>query len=120
MGYRVVRTDALDRDLDLIFDHLLDSYLALNADDSDAFDRAVERLDAIHASMERLIKPPYQGTLREEFGAGVRQVTKDRAIFYFTVHEDVEEVRVLAAFYGGQDHKRHMLKRLLADGQGDS
>ena len=119
MGYRIVRTAALDRDLDLIFEHLLDSYLALNADDSDAFDRAVARLNAIHGSMERLITPPHQGTLREELGAGIRQVTKDKAIFYFTVHEDVEEVRVLAAFYGGQDHKRHMLKRLLGEGEGD-
>lgn len=114
MGYKIVRTDALDRDLDLIFDHLLDSYLEINPDDEDAFDRAAERIKSIHASMEGLSIAPHQGTLRSEFGPGVRQVTKDKAIFYFIVHDDVEEIRVLAAFYGGQDHQRHMLKRVLS------
>jgi len=113
VSYKIVRTDSLDRDLDLIFDHLLDSYLSLNADDTDAFDRAAARIETIHASMERLATPPHQGTLRKELGEGVRQVTKERAIFYLTVHEEVQEVRVIAAFYGGQDHQRHMLRRLL-------
>jgi plasmid stabilization system protein ParE len=43
---------------------------------------------------------------------GLRNVTKDKTVFYFTVHEDLEEVRVLAIFFGGQDHIRKMLMRL--------
>ena len=43
---------------------------------------------------------------------GLRTVTKDRAIFYFLVDE---EVRVLAVFFGGQAHQRAMLRRVLGD-----
>ena len=44
---------------------------------------------------------------------GLRSVTKDRAIFYFTIDEGKHVVRVLAVFFGGQDHQREMLKRML-------
>ncbi len=38
--------------------------------------------------------------------------TKGRAIFYFTVDGEAHVVRVLAVFFGGQDHQRQILKRL--------
>ncbi|MEQ1616787.1 MAG: hypothetical protein ABL883_00400 [Terricaulis sp.] len=46
---------------------------------------------------------------------GLRSDTKDRAISYFTVDDDARLVRVLAVFFGGQDHQREMLKRLLLE-----
>ncbi len=46
--------------------------------------------------------PAGQGTLRPE-----------RAIFYFDADDDRRMVRVLAVFFGGQDHRRGMLTRLL-------
>ena len=57
-------------------------------------------------------KSPHQGTLRTKMVPGLRSVTKDRAIFYFTVDDEARLVRVLAVFFGGQDHQREMLKRL--------
>lgn len=63
--------------------------------------------------MRALGRTPHQGTLRPELAPGLRSVTKDRAIFYFDVDDDRRVVRVLAVFFGGQDHQRLMLKRLL-------
>ena len=59
---------------------------------------------------------PFQGTLRDDLMPGLRQVTKNRAIFYFLVDEAAGQVRVLATFFGGQDHLRRMLARI---GRGD-
>lgn len=39
----------------------------------------------------------------------------DRAICWFTVDEPAETVRILAVFFGGEDHVRRMLIRLLSD-----
>ena len=63
--------------------------------------------------MAVLARAPFQGTLRPEVMSGLRNVTKDSAVIYFTVHEEVEEIRVLAVFFGGQDHQRRMLIRLI-------
>jgi hypothetical protein len=38
----------------------------------------------------------------------------DRAIIYFFVNEGAHQVDVLAVFFGGQDHKARMLRRILA------
>lgn len=46
-------------------------------------------------------------------GLGIRNVTMDRFIVYFDVNEDMRVVRILAIFYGGQDHTRKMLARML-------
>jgi plasmid stabilization system protein ParE len=43
----------------------------------------------------------------------LRHVTIDQAIYWFLVDEDALIVRVLAIFFGGQDHIRRMLARLL-------
>jgi hypothetical protein len=40
-------------------------------------------------------------------------LTIDRAIYWFDVNEAEQRVRILAIFFGGQDHVRHMLTRLL-------
>ena len=77
-----------------------------------ALERAAARVRAIEDDMERLGRAPFQGTLREDLRPGLRQVTKRRAVFYFTVDEAAEQVRVLAVFFGGQDHLAEMLRRL--------
>ena len=43
----------------------------------------------------------------------------DRAVSWFDVDEALGKVRILAAFFGGQDHLRHMLFRLLGGRQAD-
>lgn len=113
MTYRVERAEDTDRDLDAIFDFLFEAYLAFGEDADGAFERASRRLLAVEDAMASLGKAPHQGTLRPEFGEALRNVTKERAVFYFEVDDDARCVRVLAVFYGGEDHQRKMLIRLL-------
>ncbi|MGH6952292.1 MAG: type II toxin-antitoxin system RelE/ParE family toxin [Vitreimonas sp.] len=75
--------------------------------------RVAARMRRIDEAMGALSKAPYQGTLRPKLMEGLRHVTKDRAVFYFTVDDEARVVRVLAVFFGGQDHQSIMLRRLL-------
>lgn len=115
MAWTVERSAASDRDLELIFDFLHGVGLDLGEAAPDAFDRAAKRIQAIETAMERLGAVPFQGTLRPELGPGIRQATRDRAIFYFVLDEAAERLHVLAIFFGGQDHQRRMLLRLMTD-----
>ncbi|MGB8814013.1 MAG: hypothetical protein WCC57_12600 [Paracoccaceae bacterium] len=45
---------------------------------------------------------------------GLRHLTIARAIYWFDVNEAELRVRILAIFFGGQDHVRLMLTRLLS------
>lgn len=112
MSYRVERSLDTDHDLAAIFDFLLNSFMAFGDDRSEALERAAARIEAIEAEMLALGDLPLQGTLRPDLLAGLRSVTKQRAIFYFDVDDDLRLVRVLAIFFGGQDHQRAMLQRL--------
>ena len=113
MAYRVERTKASDRDLELLFDFLFQAAREFGESLEGAFDRAAARVAATEDAMESLGKAPHQGTLRPELLVGLRSVTKDRAIFYFIVDDESEVLRILAVFFGGQDHQRLMLLRLL-------
>ncbi len=115
-GYRVVRSARCDDDLGLIFDHLFESYRALGDPPEAALERAAERLNGIEEDLGRLGEVPFQGTLEPRIMAGLRHVTKGQAVFYFTVDEAGETVRVLGVFFGGQDHHRHILSRIASDG----
>lgn len=113
MKYTVERASAIGRDLEAIFDFLIESYRSFGEDTQTAINSATERLEQIHTSMQSLGDAPHQGTLLPQPLPGLRSVTKDRAIFYFSVDDTKRVVRVLAVFFGGQDHQRRMLKRLL-------
>ncbi|MEO0410516.1 MAG: type II toxin-antitoxin system RelE/ParE family toxin [Pseudomonadota bacterium] len=117
MAYDFVRTRDSGRDLELVFDHLFETYLAAGETDRDAYKRASSRLCSIEADMEALADVPHQGTRRPDWRTNLRHVTKDSAIFYFEVFGDKRLIRVLAVFFGGRNHVRHMLFRL---GLGDS
>lgn len=112
MAYKVIRSEEADHDLELIFDHLVESYLAFGDPLRDAFDRAIKRIAAVETDMEALSLAPYQGTLRGELRPSLRHVTKNQAVFYFEIDEADLNIRILAVFYGRQDHQRHMLTRL--------
>ena len=112
MKYRVERREETQRDLGLIFDFLASSYLQFGEDIDESAGRARARLKKIDATMDALGRAPHQGTLHNELLPGLRSVTKDDAIFYFDVDDEQRVVTVLAVFFGGQDHKNHMLKRL--------
>ena len=114
MLYRVERAAGVVGDLQLIFDHLTAAYLTFGEPLSEAQRHAAERIDSIQDAMLTLGRMPHQGTLRLELGPAVRSVTKARAVLYFEVDDDQLRVRILAVFFGGQDHTRHMLQRSLA------
>lgn len=112
MAFRISRSRDSIQDLEIIFDHLVRSYINLGDSTADAFERAANRIRAIEADMETISKAPHQGTLHNLLADDLRVVTKNQAIFYFDIDEDAEVIRILAVFFGGQDHQRHMLKRL--------
>jgi len=112
MVFELFRAPAADQDLNLIFEHLVESYLSLGDDLQDAVARAAARLKAIDSDMLALVRAPHQGSLRHQISPGLRQVTNNRTIFYFKVGEARQEVKVLAVFFRGQDHEKHILKRL--------
>lgn len=114
MAFEVVRSAACDDDLDVIFDYLIQTYRDLGEPAAEAFDRAARRILDIETALETLGEIPFQGTLEPRIMDGLRHVTKDRAIFYFTVDEAAEQIRILAVFFGGQDHRRHLLERIKA------
>ena len=113
MRYTLLRAEAVARDLELIFEFLYEAALQFGEDSPAAFDRAAVRIRAIEEAMEALSEVPHQGTRRDDLLPGLRQVTKGRAVFYFDVDNSARSLTVLAIFYGGQDHHRHMLVRLL-------
>jgi toxin ParE1/3/4 len=112
MPYRVERSLDTDHDLSVIFDFLLTSYMGFGEERGEALERASARIEGIEAEMLSLGDVPRQGTLRPDLLPGLRSVTKQRAIFYFDVDDDLRLLRVLAIFFGGQDHQRAMLQRL--------
>ena len=102
-----------ERDFELIYDHLFQSYLSFGECIAEALAHAGNRIDRIRRTASKLGTAPHRGTLYEDMLPGLRHVTIDRAIYWFEVHDAEEKVRVLAIFLGGQDHVRHMLARLL-------
>ncbi|APG48953.1 type II toxin-antitoxin system RelE/ParE family toxin [Phaeobacter porticola] len=117
MIYQVDRAEAIDGDLEAIFDFLFDAALRFGEDRETAFYRAAARLNEIDTAMEALGKAPHQGSLRADIATGLRSVTKGRAIFYFDLDDAAQRLRVLAVFFGGQDHQRRMLLRALKPDQ---
>ncbi len=107
-----IAADAVN-DLSLIFDHLLKNYMDLGEPDDVAFERAAARVTGIQDSVLGLAKNPYRGTLREEMGKNLRNITINKAIIWFQLDEERQSVRILAFFFGGQDHMRHMMRRML-------
>ena len=113
MPWRTEFASDAERDFELVFDFLFTAYLEFGDRRSDAFDRAANRVARIRATAERIADAPYRGTLRDSIAPPLRSVTIDRAVYWFDLDEASETVRVLAVFFGGQDHIRHMLARLL-------
>lgn len=113
MGFEVVRGDGVDQDLELILDFLVGAAEDFGEDKQTAFRLAEKRLAEIEAAMRQLGDTSHQGTLRPHLGENIRNVTKGRAVFYFDVDDDLQRVRILAIFFGGQDHEARILIRLL-------
>ncbi len=115
-NYSVEVSPQAVRDLSAIFEHLVESYGGFGDSKTEALTRAGKRTLRIRTQAIALGRQPHQGTLRPNLLPGLRSVTKDRAIFYFEIDEEAERLRVLAIFFGGQDHQRAMLMRLSGKG----
>ena len=87
--------------------------MGFGEDIEEAFEHAVERLRGIRSTTLKLGLAPQQGTLRDDITFGIRFVRLEKTVFWFDLDEQRQVVRVLAVFFGAQDHFRHMLIRLL-------
>jgi toxin ParE1/3/4 len=111
--FRIEFSAAAERDFGLIFDHLVASYRGFGESPEAAFAHAETRIRAIRKTADRLATGPHRGVLHPDILPGLRHLTLDRAVYWFDVDDAARRVRVLAVFFGGQDHRRHMLRRLL-------
>lgn len=115
MAWTTEYTAEAERDLGLIFDHLFAAYRDFGEPEAEAFDRAAARVRAIKAKGDAIAVAPHRGTRHDHILPGLRHVTIDRAIYWFDLDAPRQTVRILAVFFGGQDHIRHMLARLLEE-----
>ncbi|MFK0161026.1 type II toxin-antitoxin system RelE/ParE family toxin [Rhizobium sp. NPDC090279] len=102
-----------DLDFELIFDHLFAAYLDLGDAPEDALERAASRIRELRLAIDRLVETPYIGTLRPDIHPGLRFLRRDNAAVWFLPIEERRTILVAAIFFGGQDHIRRMLARLL-------
>ena len=115
MAYRLEFSAEAERDFGLIFDHLLRSYLEFGESLESALDHAKARVVEIRAAAERILSAPHRGERHDDILPGLRHLAIGRAIYWFDVDEASGTVHVLAVFFGGQDHVRHMMARLFED-----
>lgn len=108
----VFAADAI-HDLLLISDHLLRAYQGFGESPEEASRHAAARIDAIISAAERLATAPLLGESHDDLLPGLRHLALDRAVYWFRPRPQEREIQVLAVFFGGQDHQRHMLVRLL-------
>jgi len=102
-----------ERNFDLIFDHLFESYGTFGENTEEALDHAAQRVTAIRKAADRLARFPSRAVPRSDILPGIRFFAVARATYWFDVDQTAHKVRILAVFFGGQDHIRHMLVRLL-------
>lgn len=113
MRFRIEFSAEAERDFALILDHLFESYVGFGESVEAALDHSEARIRDIRQEADRLASAPFRGESHDYLLPGLRHLTFDRAIYWFEVNEAEQRVRVLAIFFGGQDHVRHMLTRLL-------
>lgn len=113
MAFELEFSAEAERDFELIFEHLLRSYMDFGEGLESALDHAETRIREIRAAAERITAAPYRGERHDDILPGLRHLTIGRGIYWFDIDEASQMVRVLAVFFGGQDHVRHMMARLL-------
>ncbi len=111
----VFAADAI-HDLLLIQDHLNQAYRGFGESVEEATHHAQARIEQIISSAERLAVAPLRGESHDDLLPGLRHLALDRAVYWFRMRPEQHEIQVLAVFFGGQDHQRHILVRLLQNG----
>ena len=110
--YNVRRAADVTRDLDLIEDHLVKTYLEFGEEVGSAVERAAARIDEALVYMRTFVTHPHRGTEHAKIRSGIRTVTNKNFIFYFEVDDLSSEVRIIAIFFGGVDHRQQITDRL--------
>lgn len=113
MPWEIEFSQEAELDLELLFFHLAGSFHEFGANRREAAEQALRRVQSVRDAAERIAVEPRRGEVHDDLLLGLRHLTVDKAIYWFLVDEERGRVRVLAIFYGGQDHQRHMLLRLL-------
>lgn len=109
--YKVRRAAKVTHDLDLIEEYLVRVYQDLGDDLDSAMERATSRINEALAYIRTFEDDPYSRTEHPEIRSDIRTVSSKRFIFYCEVDETLSEVRVLAVFFGGVDHRQQILDR---------
>jgi toxin ParE1/3/4 len=113
LGRTIEFSAAAERDFDLIFDFLFSQYVDFGEAPRAALEQAARRVRGIRKDADRLALAPFRGTLHDDVLPGLRHATLGKAIFWFDVDENAGRAVVLGVFYGGQERRIAMLRRLL-------
>ena len=100
-------------DLLLITEYLTQAYCCFGEAPAEANRHAQVRIEAIIAAAERLATAPLREESHDDLLPGLRHLALDRAVYWFRPRAEQREIQMLAVFFGGQDHQRRMLVRLL-------
>ena len=111
--WTVVFAEEAINDLVLITEHLTQAYCGFGEPLAEANRHAQLRIEAIIVKAERLATAPLRGESRDDHLPGLRHLAFDRAVYWFRPRAEQKKIQVLAMFFGGQDHQRRMLVRLL-------
>jgi plasmid stabilization system protein ParE len=109
---RVRRAADVTGDFDLIEEHLVKTYQEFGEDLDSAVERAAARIEEALIYMRTFVTHPHRGTEHARIRPGIRTVTNKNFIFYFEVDDLSSEVRILAIFFGGVDHRQQVMDRL--------
>jgi plasmid stabilization system protein ParE len=110
--YRVSPAASIPHDLDLIEEHLVRAYQEFGDDLENAAARAATRIGDALAYLRTFAVHPHRGTDHPAIRHNVRTVTTKGFVIYFEIDEAVLEVRILAIFFSGADHRRQIMHRL--------
>ncbi len=117
--WTVVFAEEAINDLVLITEYLTQAYCGFGEPLAEANRHAQLRVEAIIAEADLLATAdssataPLRGESRDDLLPGLRHLALDRAVYWFRPRAEQREIQVLAVFFGGQDHQRRMLVRLL-------
>jgi toxin ParE1/3/4 len=114
MSWAIELSTAAERDLEHLFYHLADRFVEFGSSRQEAAAQALDGVQHIRDSAERLADAPHRGATHDDLLPGSLHLTLEKAIYWFLVDEEKGRVGVLAIFYGGRRHQRKILLRLLS------
>ncbi|PZX36927.1 plasmid stabilization system protein ParE [Roseinatronobacter thiooxidans] len=111
--WKIEVSEAAERDLGLLFLHLANSYVEFASNRREAAAQARKHVQKVFAARERIASASMRGERHDAWMPGLRHLILDKGVYCYLVDEGAHGIRILAIFFGGQDHQRCMLLRLL-------